>query len=68
MGGAAYFINGLLCKNSKIIVLDDFVLDQINKYIKLKYVHDKICKNNKVIFIKNKNNKFMFNDIKEFII
>jgi hypothetical protein len=68
MGGSAYFVNGIFCKNSKIIVLDDFCINQINSYIKMKYIHDKICENNSVIFINNnKNNTFYYNDIRELI-
>jgi hypothetical protein len=67
-GGSPYLVNGLFCKNSSIIVLDDFVIDQI-KYIKMKYIHDKICENNKVSFIKNiRNGMFDYNDITPFLI
>lgn len=58
MGGSSYFVNGLFCQNSNIIVLDG-CMNQINNFIKLKYIHDKICKNNKVTFCKFTN----YNDI-----
>jgi len=62
--GSPYFVNGLFCKNSNIIALDHFVIHQIENFIKLKYIHDQICKHNRVVFIPNKNNNtFYYNDI-----
>jgi hypothetical protein len=63
-------VNGLFCKNSNIIVLDDFyIVDQMPKYIKLKYIHEKICEKNNVVFIKNINNNiFNYNDVIKFLI
>lgn len=64
-GGSPYFMNGLFCKDSHIIVLDAFVLAQINMFVKLKYIHDKICQHNQVFFIKRKKgNIFYYKDIK----
>ena len=67
--GSAYFMNGLFCKNSHIIVLDDwFHMPQINGFMKLKYIHDKICENNKVFFIPNQNgNVYHYNDIQNYL-
>jgi hypothetical protein len=62
MGGSSYFVNGLFCQNSNIIVLDG-CMNQINSFIKLKYIHDKICKNNNVTFCKFTN----YNDIAHLI-
>jgi len=67
-GGSPYFTNGLFCKNSHIIVLDAFVVSQINMFVKLKYIHDKICEHNQVFFIKRKKgNIFYYNDIKRYL-
>jgi hypothetical protein len=67
-GGSPYFMNGLFCKNSHIIVLDAFVVDQINMFIKLKYIHNKICMHNQVFFInRKKGNIFYYNDIKRYL-
>ena len=66
--GSAYFVNGLFCKNSHIIVLDDSYIWQIDTFMKLKYIHDKICENNKVFFIKsNDNNVFYYNKIQQYL-
>ena len=66
--GSAYFMNGLFCKNSHIIVLDDSMIWQIDTFMKLKYIHNKICETNKVFFIKSKgNNVFYYNNIKKYL-
>ena len=66
--GSAYFMNGLFCKNSHIIVLDDSLIWQIDTFMKLKYIHNKICETNKVFFIKSKgNNVFYYNNIKKYL-
>lgn len=66
--GSPYFMNGLFCKNAHIIVLDDFVIWQMNTYMKLKYIHNKICETNKVFFIPNHNGSvFYYNDIKNYL-
>jgi len=68
-GGSPYFVNGLFCQDTTIVVLDDFVISQINLYVKLKYIHDKICEKNKVHMIKNNNNNtFDYNDIKAYLL
>jgi hypothetical protein len=62
--GSPYIVNGLFCRNSNIIVLDHFILHQMKGYIKMKYIHDRICKHNRVVFIPNKNNNtFYYNDL-----
>lgn len=67
--GSAYFVNGLFCKNSHIILLDDsFNMPQINGYMKLKHIHNTICENNKVFFIpKHNGNVFYYNDITNYL-
>ena len=66
-GGSPYFVNGIFCNHSTIIVLDDFVIIyQINSYIKLRYIHYKILEKNKVFFIKNVNNTFNYVDIENY--
>ena len=66
--GSSYFINGLFCRNSTIIVLDDFIIWQINKYHKLNYANEKIKKNNTVSIIPNvKQNTFYYKDIVSFL-
>lgn len=66
-GGSPYFVNGLFCQYTNLIVLDDFILGQINEYIKLKFIHDKICEKNKVYMVKNNNNIFCYDDIKAYL-
>ena len=55
-GGSPYFVNGIFCKNSNIIVIDDFIIGQISTYPKLKYIHNKILETNTVNIIKINNN------------
>ena len=67
MGVSSYFVNGIFCQDSKIIILDDFS-SQTEEFVKLKYIHEKICKNNKVFIIPNNNqNCFFYNDIKDYL-
>lgn len=65
-GGSPYFVNGLFCNNSNIIVLDDFIIQQMDSYIKLKYIHDKICELNIVHFIKH-SDIFYYDQIKTYL-
>ena len=66
--GSAYFINGLFCRNSNIIVLDDFIIGQF-AFLKLNYAHEIIKRNNKMVSIlPNKNNRtFYYKDIEFFL-
>lgn len=66
-GGSPFLINGLLCYNSNIIVIDNMTEHQSKTYKKFKYITDKICKNNKVHFISNKK-KFIYEDIVQFLV
>jgi hypothetical protein len=68
IAGSAYFINGLFCRNSNIIVLDDFIIGQF-AFLKLNYVHEIIKRNNKMVSIlPNKNYRaFYYSDIESFL-
>ena len=69
MDGSGYLINALFCKNSNIIVLDNFSLAQSNNYIKINYIYNKISSANNVSFIQNnKQNIFYYSDIKPLLI
>lgn len=71
--GSSFLLNGLIAKNSKIIVLGDVVIGQSIQQPKLKYYLDLIKENNEVIFIPYSNggfynNKFLYDDIKDVLI
>lgn len=68
--GSAYFVNGLFCENSTIIVLGDFIVKQISIYQKFKYIHNKIIELNKVHFIPMmvRKNIFTYDNIKQYLI
>lgn len=66
-GGSPYFVNGLFCQDTTLVVLDDFMVHQMNEHIKLKFIHEKICEKNKVYMVQNKNNTFFYDDIKAFL-
>jgi len=62
--GSSYFINGLFCRDSNIIVLDDIIIGHFG-YLKLNYAHEIIKRNNKMVSIlPNTNNRtFYYSDI-----
>ena len=66
--GSAYFINGLFCRNSNIIVLDNFIIGQF-AFLKLNYAHEIIKRNNKMISIlpNNNNRTFYYKDIESLL-
>jgi len=66
-GGSPYFVNGLFCQDTTLVVLDDFMVHQMNEHIKLKFIHEKICEKNKVYMVQNKNNTFFYDDIKAYL-
>ena len=66
-GGSPYFVNGLFCQDTNLVVLDDFMVHQMKGYIKLQYIHDKISEKNKVCMVHNKNNTFSYDDIKAYL-
>jgi hypothetical protein len=69
--GSPFFLNGIIAKNSKIIVLGDVVISQSKQFPKLKYYLDLILENNTVIFIPYTNsfynNVFLYKDIKDYL-
>jgi hypothetical protein len=66
-GGSPYFVNGLFCQDTNLVVLDDFMVPQIKAFIKLRYIHDKIGEKNKVYMVQNKNNTFCYDDIQAYL-
>jgi hypothetical protein len=61
--GSPFLLNGLIAKNSTVIVLGHMVLHQTTIYSKLKYYVDLIKEQNNVIFA----NSEKFEDIKDYI-
>lgn len=66
--GSAFLVNGFFCNNSKIIILGNIVLSQVNSYIKMKYLYDYVNNKNEIICLPylhgNFNNSdFYYNDI-----
>lgn len=66
-GGSPFLVNGILCKNANIIMLDDVTIRQNPDYIKMQYIHNKILDINKINIIPNKN-AFTYRDIHQFLI
>jgi hypothetical protein len=68
--GSSLFVNCIFLKGKKIIILDNYKLshNQINNYIFIKIIYDRIINNNDVVLVKSeKNNTIDFNDIKNFL-
>jgi len=70
--GSAFLLNGIIARNSKIIVLGDIVISQSNDYLKIKYYYDIISSINNVIFIpylhgNYDNNNFLYDDINRYL-
>ena len=70
--GSPYLLNGLIAKDSKIIVLGDIVISQTNNFIKMNFFNELIKKHNDVIFIPYihgtfDNSFFLYDDINGYI-
>lgn len=52
IGGSAYFVTGMWCSGSTIVVLDDFPLGQMKIYPKLAYTSRQIEAKNRVVWVK----------------
>lgn len=66
--GSPYFVNGIFCKHSNIIVLDNIIANQIKHFNKIKYIHSLILDTNNVTILPNKGNRFTYDSVRKYLI